>query len=384
MKRIYLDYAATTPTHPKAVEAMLPYFTKAFGNTASLYSYGHESREAMETARKQVATLIGAKQTEIVFTSGGTEADNFALKGSAFASFKTTGHIITTCIEHHAVLETCRFLESLGHYVTYLPVDQFGLVDPDDVKKAITAKTFLISVMHANNEIGTIQPILEISQIAREAGICFHTDAVQTVGHIPVNVNELGVDLLSISAHKLYGPKDIGALYVRNGIKLSPLLHGGGQEEERRSGTSNLPGMVGFGKAAEIAATELISEAGRLTELRDSCIGKLYENIDLIHLNGHPVKRLPNNINVSIEFIEGETLCLNLDLEGICVANGSACSSLNKAPSHVITAIGVPRQMAQGSLRVTMGKWSKSAELERLIDILPALISKLRTISSLS
>ncbi|MAH39694.1 MAG: cysteine desulfurase NifS, partial [Dehalococcoidales bacterium] len=320
MRRIYLDYAATTPTRPEVVKAMLGYFTDAFGNPSSLYSCGQETKGAVEEARGKVAALIGARDEEIVFTSGGTEADNFAIKGVAFANESKGNHIITSSIEHHAVIETCKFLEGRGFIVTYLPVDKYGLVDPDDIKQAITGKTVLISVMHASNEIGTIEPIAEIGKIAREAGAYFHTDAVQTLGHIPVDVNELGVDLLSMSAHKLYGPKGIGALYIRKCTRLVPFMHGGEQERRRRASTENVPGIVGFGTAAELAQPEMDGETERLTYLRDQLTKDLLERIDYTRLNGHPSKRLPNFVNISVEFVEGESMCLNLDLTGICVS----------------------------------------------------------------
>jgi len=324
MRRIYLDHAATTPTHPEVVKAMLPYFTDAFGNPSSIYSCGQEAKAAIEEARARVAELIGARSEEIIFTSGGTEADNFALKGIAYASEHKGEHIITTSVEHPAVMESCKFLEKKGFKVTYLPVDGYGLVDPQDVKKAITDKTILISVMHANNEVGTIEPIGEIGKIAKEAGLCFHTDAVQTVGHIPVNVDELGADLLSISAHKFYGPKGVGALYIRKGTRLVPFMHGGEQEKRRRAGTENVPAIMGLGKAVELARQEMSKEAERLTYLREQLIKGLMERIDHIRLNGHPLKRLPNNVNASVDFVEGESMLLNLDLEGICASTGSA------------------------------------------------------------
>ncbi|MFC1904805.1 cysteine desulfurase NifS [Chloroflexota bacterium] len=383
MKRIYLDYAATTPTHPEVVKAMLPYFTEDFGNPASIYSYGQEAKGAMEEARAKVAGLIGARSEEIVFTSGGTEADNFALKGVAFAIEPKGNHIITSSIEHHAVMETAKFLGRRGFSVTSLPVDAYGLVDPDDVRKAITDKTILISIMHANNEIGTTEPIVEIGEIVKEAGIYFHTDAVQTVGHIPVDVNELGVDLLSISAHKLYGPKGVGALYIRKGTKLVPFMHGGEQERSRRASTQNVSGIVGFGQAAELAQQEISEEAERLTHLRDQFIKGLQERIDHIRLNGHPAKRLPNNINVSIDFVEGESMCLNLDLEGICVSTGSACTSSTLEPSHVLLALGLPPEQAHGSLRFTLGKWTTGEEIERVLEVLPPIVAKLRAMSPL-
>jgi len=383
MRRIYLDYAATTPTHPEVVKAILPYLTDSFGNPSSIYSYGQEAKGAIEEARAKVADLIGARSEEIVFTSGGTEADNFALKGITFANESKGNHIITSSIEHHAIAETCKFLERRGFSITYLPVDEYGLVDPDDVKKAITGKTILISVMHANNEIGTIEPIAEIGKIAKEAGIYFHSDAVQTVGHIPVDVNELEMNLLSISAHKLYGPKGVGALYIRKGTKLASFMHGGEQERRRRASTENVPGIVGFGKAVELAQQEMNKEAERLTSLRDRLIKGILERIDHTRLNGHPIKRLPNNVNVSIDFVEGESMCLNLDLEGICVSTGSACSSPSLEPSHVLLAIGLPHEQAHGSLRLTVGKWTTDEDIERVLEVLPRIAAKLRAMSPL-
>lgn len=383
MKRIYLDYAATTPTHPEVVKAMLPYFTEIFGNPSSIYSYGQEAKGAIEEARAKVASLIGARDEEIVFTSGGTEADNFALKGVAFANKNKGNHIITTSIDHHAVLESCKFLGKRGFSVTYLPVDNYGLVDPDDVKRVITDKTILISVMHANNEVGTIQPITEISKIAKEAGVYFHTDAVQTVGHIPVDVNDLGVDLLSMSAHKLYGPKGVGALYIRKGSRLISFMHGGGQERGRRASTENVPGIVGLGKATELARQGMNEEAERLTRLRDKFIAGILKRIDHTRLNGHPVKRLPNNVNISVDFVEGESMCLNLDLEGICASTGSACSSVSLEPSHVLLTMGLNHLQAHGSLRFTLGKWTIEEEIDRVLEILPRIVAKLRAMSPL-
>ncbi|MCJ7744400.1 MAG: cysteine desulfurase NifS [Dehalococcoidales bacterium] len=383
MKRIYLDYAATTPTHPEVVKAMLPYFTESFGNPSSIYSYGQEAKEAVETARAQVARLINARTEEIVFTSGGTEADNFALKGVAWANDAKCNHIITSTIEHHAVLESAKYLEQRGFQVTYLPVDKYGLVDPSDVKKAITNKTILVSVMHANNEVGTIEPIAEIGRITRETGVYFHTDAVQTVGHIPVNVNELGVDLLSMSAHKLCGPKGVGALYIRKGTKIVSLLHGGEQERQRRASTENVPGIVGLGKAAELARPEIDEEARRLTLLRDKLTKNLLERIEHTQLNGHPTRRLPNNINISVEYVEGESMCLNLDLEGICASTGSACSSSSAEPSHVLLALGILPQQAHGSLRFTLGKCTTEEDVEHVLEVLPRVVEKLRAMSPL-
>ena len=383
MRRIYLDYAATTPTHPEVVKAMLPYFTEAFGNPSSIYSYGQEAKGAVGEARVKIANLIGARDDEIVFTSGGTEADNFAIKGVAFANESKGNHIITSLIEHHAVIETYKFLEKRGFKVTYLPVDEYGLIDPGDVKKAITERTILVSVMYASNEMGTIEPVTEIGRITREAGIYFHTDAVQAVGHIPVDVNELGVNLLSMSAHKLYGPKGVGALYIKKGSKLTPFMHGGEQERRRRASTENVPGIVGFGQAAEIAHQEMNEEMERLTCLRDRLIKDLLKRIDHSRLNGHPTMRLPNNVNVSVDYVEGESILLNLDLEGICASTGSACSSSSLEPSHVLLAMGLSHEQAHGSLRFSLGKWTTEEEIERVLDALPRIVAKLRAMSPL-
>lgn len=383
MRRIYLDNAATTATHPEVVKTMLPFFADAFGNASSLHAYGQEAKKAIEEARTKVAELIGARSEEIIFTSGGTEADNLALKGIAFANENKGNHIITTPLEHHAVLEVCKFLNTRGFKISYLPVDKYGLVDPDDVKKAITNKTILISIMHANNEVGTIQPVAEIGEIAKEAGIHFHTDAVQTVGHIPVNVDELKVDLLAISGHKLYGPKGVGALYVSKGTKLVPLIHGGQQEKRRRAGTENLPGIVGLGKAAELAGQEIGQEAERLTHLRDKLIKGLLEKIPHLHLNGHPVRRLPNNVNISVDSVEGESMLLSLDLEGIAASTGSACSSASLEPSHVLLALGLPPEQAHGSLRLTLGRENTEADVERVLEVSPAIVARLRAMSPL-
>jgi cysteine desulfurase len=383
VKRIYLDYAATTPTHPEVMKAMLPYFADSFGNPSSIHSYGQEAKDAIERARSKVAALIGARSEEIVFTGSGTEADNFAVKGVVLSRQAKGNHIITSSIEHHAVLETCKFLEKQGFSVTYLPVDGYGLVDPTDVKKAITKRTILVSIMHANNECGTIEPIAEIGNIVREAEIYFHTDAVQTVGHIPLDVNKSNVDLLSISAHKLYGPKGVGVLYIRKGTRISSFMHGGNQERGRRASTENVPGIVGFGKAAEIAQQEMLEEAQKLTALRDRLIESILEGIEYTQLNGHPVKRLPNNVNVSINYVEGESILLNLDLDGICASTGSACSSADLEPSHVLVAMGLPHLQAHSSLRFTLGKWTTEEDISMVLDVLPGIISKLRAMSPL-
>jgi cysteine desulfurase len=383
MKRIYLDYAATTPTHPEVVEAMLPYWGQIFGNPSSLHCHGQEAKAAMEEAREKIAAFIGAQGEEIVFTSGGTEANNFALKGIAYANESKGNHIITTAIEHHSLIEPCEFLARRGFEVTCLPVDGYGSVDPGEVEKAITDKTIMVSVMHANNEVGTIEPIREIAEIAHSRGIYFHTDAVQTVGHIPIDVNELGVDLLTISAHKLYGPKGVGALYVRGGTRITSFIHGGGQERTRRAGTENIPGIVGFGKAMEIAGAGMAEETKRLLPLRDKLIKGLFERIDNIRLNGHPTQRLPNNVNVSIDFVEGESMLISLDLEGVAASSGSACSSGSAKPSHVLLALGLPPEQAFGSLRFTLGRETVEEDIDRVLEILPQIVVRLRSMSPL-
>jgi cysteine desulfurase len=374
------------------VEAMRPYFSQQYGNPSSIHQFGQETKAAVEKARGQVAALIGAaKLEEIVFTSGGTEADNHALEGVAFANEAKGNHIITSAIEHHAVLHCCEFLKKRGFEVTVLPVDENGLVDPEAVAKAITDKTILVSIMHANNEIGTIEPIADIAkaiavasskgQVARK--IYFHTDAVQTAGHLPIKVDELGVDLLSMSAHKLYGPKGVGALYIRKGTRLTPLLHGGAQENNRRASTENVPGIVGFGVAAELAAKDLAAESERLLLLRDKLIKGLLENIPDVRLNGHPTARLPNNVNVSVKYIEGESMLLNLDMLGIAASSGSACTSGSLDPSHVLLAIGLPHEISHGSLRFTLGKQTTEAEIDYVLEKLPPIVEKLRKMSPL-
>lgn len=382
-KLIYLDNAATTPAHPDVVDAMKPFLTGQFGNPSTLYSVGREAKQAIEGARETMAAALGASPREIIFTSGGTESDNFAVKGVAFANEKKGNHIIASAIEHHAVLEPAHFLEKRGFDVTILPVDRYGLVDPEDVRKAITEKTILISVMHANNEIGTIEPIAEIGRIAKERGVYLHTDAVQTFGHVPVNVNDLNVDLLSISGHKLYGPKGVGVMYVRRGTRMVQLLHGGGHEDNRRAGTHNVAGIVGLAKAAEIAQAEMGPRAEHLAGLRDYLIARLLESIDDVRLNGHPTQRLPNNVNVCIEGAEGESILLSLDMEGICVSSGSACTSGTLEPSHVLLATGVPAELAHGSVRVTMGRETTKAEIDYLLEVLPPIVERLRAMSPL-
>lgn len=383
MRRIYLDYNATTPLHPGVLEVMLPYYKSIFGNASTIYSFGQEARKAIDDAREALACLIGAEPEEIVFTSGGTEADNSALKGVASALKGKGGHIITSSIEHHAVLFACKYLEKMGKKITYLPVDKYGWLDPGRVKEAITNETILISIIYANNEIGTIEPIAEIGKIARACGVYFHTDAVQTVGKIPINVNELGIDLLSLSAHKLYGPKGVGALYIRKGTKIHPLIHGGEQESKRRAGTENVPGIVGLAEAAKIAGKEMRQEYSHVKKLRDELENKIKDKIDYIRFNGHPTERLPNTSNVSFEFIEGESLVLNLDLKGIAASTGSACASGSLEPSHVLSAIGVPPAIAQGSIRFSLGRDSRKEDIDYTVENLLEIVGRLREMSPL-
>jgi cysteine desulfurase len=383
MKHIYFDYAATTPTHPEVVKTMLPYFGEIYGNPSSIHTYGQEAKGALEEARSKVANLINAGSESIYFCSGGTEADNFALKCIAFANEAKGNHIITSSIEHHAIMETCKYLAKKGFKISYLPVDKFGMVDPADVREAITDKTILISVMHANNEVGTIQPIAEIGKIARKAGIYFHTDAVQTAGHIPIDVKELGVDLLSMSSHKLYGPKGVGAIYIKKGIKIIPFVHGGEQEGRKRAGTENVPGIVGFGKAAELAMEDMKAETERLLPLRDKLISGLLGKIDHSFLNGHPSNRLPNNVNISFEFVEGESMLLNLDFEGICASTGSACSSASLEPSHVLLSMGLNHEQAHGSLRFSLGRLTTEEDIDLVLNVFPPIVYKLRAMSPL-
>ncbi len=383
MKNIYLDHAATCATDPQVVEAMLPYFGEHFGNPSSIYSISRITRNAIENARSVLADALGASPKEIVFTSGGSESDNFAIKGIAHALKEKGKHIITSRIEHHAVLYTCKYLEKNGFDISYIPVDNSGLVKLDELEKAIRPDTILITIMHANNEIGTIQPISAIGSIARTHGIKFHTDAVQTFGHIPVNVDDLNVDLVSISGHKFYGPKGVGALYIRRGTKITPMIHGGDQENRRRASTENVPGIIGIGKAVEIAIAAMDSEAKRQISLRDEFIKKILGTIPDTILNGHPAKRLPNNINISFEGIEGESILLNLDMEGIAASTGSACSSSSLEPSHVLLSIGLTHEFAHGSVRFSLGKHTTKAELNYVAEILPGIIKKLRAMSPL-
>jgi len=381
MKSIFLDYAATTPTDARVVAAMQPYFNQKFGNPSSIYSLSREPNAALQQARAQIAGLINADSKEIIFTSGGTESNNFALKGMAYAHSAKGNHIITSAIEHHAISAPCKFLESQGFRVTYLPVDATGIVAPESVRQAITDKTILISIMHANNEIGTVQPIAEIGKIARTHGIPLHTDAVQTVGHLPIDVKAMNIDLLSASAHKLYGPRGVGALYLRKGIKIEPFLHGGDQENRRRASTENMPAIVGFGKAVALAQCEMTGEARRLTRLRDQFIEGVRDRIPDVQLNGHPEKRLPNNINFTFTGIEGEAMVLNLDMEGIYVSTGSACTSATLEASHVLLALGLPHELAHASLRFTMGRQTSADDMAHVLTVLPKVIARLRAMS---
>ncbi|NPV42492.1 MAG: cysteine desulfurase NifS [Firmicutes bacterium] len=382
-KRIYVDHAATTPIRSEVLEEMMPYLTERFGNPSSIYSYGREAKKAIEEAREKVAKAIGADPLEIYFTGSGTEADNWAIIGTAFANRNKGNHIITSSIEHHAVLHTCEYLEKQGFSVTYLPVDEFGMVKLETLKKSINDRTILVTIMHANNEIGTIQPIKEIGEFLKEKDITFHTDAVQTVGKIPVNVKDLKVDMLSLSAHKIYGPKGIGALYIRKGIKIHPYIHGGAQERKRRAGTENVAGIVGLGKAIELAISNMEGQREYLTSLRDKLIKGIQEKIPYVRINGHPTQRLPHNVNMCFEFIEGESLLLNLDMKGICASSGSACTSGSLEPSHVLLAIGLPHEIAHGSLRLTLGKDNTQEDVDYILEVLPQIVNKLRDMSPL-
>jgi len=381
MKKIYLDYAATTPTHPEVIKEMFPFFSEVYGNPSSIYQLAQKAKRAVEEAREKVARFLNAKTEEIIFTSGGTEADNMALKGIAFANKKRGNHIVTSKIEHHAVLNTCKWLEKQGFKVTYIPVDRYGVVDFDELRKSLTDKTILVSVMYANNEVGTIEPISEIARITKERGIYFHTDAVQIVGKIPVDVEKLGVDLLSLSAHKLYGPKGVGALYMRKGVRISSLIHGGHHERNKRAGTENVPGIVGLGKACEIAAKEMATEEKRLKILRDRLYKGLNRRIDEIFFNGHPQNRLPGILNICIKYVEGESMLINLDLEGVCASSGSACTSSSLEPSHVLLAMGIPPEVAHGSLRFSLGRDTTEGDIDRVIEVLPPIVEKLRVMS---
>jgi len=382
-KLVYMDHAATTTVHPDVVEAMVPFLHNHFGNPSSIYSIAREAKEAVDSARGMVATTLGAQPDEIFFTSGGTESDNWAIKGVAFANRKRGDHIITSKIEHHAVLHTCQYLEKQGFRVTYLPVDQYGFVDPGELERSITDKTTLVSVMYANNEIGTIEPVQELASIAHENGAYFHTDAVQAVGHIPISVSGTDIDLLSLSGHKFNGPKGTGALYIRKGTRIDNILHGGAQERNRRAGTENLAGIVGVGKAIELATTGIEEKGARLRGMRDRLLSGIQESIPHTRLNGHPSQRLPGNLNVSFDFIEGESILLLLDSFGICASTGSACTSGSLEPSHVLLATGLPAETAHGSLRLTLDLENTDEEVNYVLRTLPKVVSRLREMSPL-
>ncbi len=380
---VYLDNAATTRVRPEVLEAMLPYFTEHYGNPSSLYGIGRDAKKAVETARERIAKAIGSEPIEVFFTGSGTEADNWALKGVAQAYEKKGRHLVTSAIEHHAVLHSCEALQKRGWVVTYLPVDADGLVDPAEVEKALRPDTVLCSIMFANNEIGTIQPIEEIGRICRARGVLFHTDAVQAAGAVAIDMKTLPVDLCSFSAHKIGGPKGVGALYVRRGVRLPSLLDGGAQERKRRAGTENVPGIVGFGRAFELAAEEQAESAARLAAIRDAAIARVLGGIPHVRLNGHPTKRLPGNANFSFRFIEGESLLLLLDMHGFACSSGSACTSGSLDPSHVLLAIGLPHEIAHGSLRVSFGKENSLDDVEPLFQALVQVVARLREMSPL-
>jgi cysteine desulfurase len=380
MKRIYMDYAATTPVDPRVLKAMQPYQSKKFGNTMSLHSFGQEAKEAVEESRRKVSGLLNAKSGKVIFTGSATEANNQALKGVAFASREKGKHIVVSSIEHHCVLDSARWLQKQGFEVTHLPVDRYGIVDPSTVSNAIRKDTILVSVMHANNEIGTVEPVGEVGRICRERGVYFHTDAAQSLGKIPVDVEEMNVDLLTACAHKIYGPKGVGTLFVRDGVRVEPLLHGGGHEFGLRSSTVNVAGIVGFGAAADIAEREMESEPKRLTKLRDR-LAEGVLNIDQAHLNGHPTLRLPTIANFWFAFIEGESLVAQLDMRNVAASTGSACSSESLEPSHVLIAIGLKHEEAHGSLRLSLGRWTTRQEVDHVVKVLPDAVQGLRVIS---
>ncbi|MGQ9557198.1 MAG: cysteine desulfurase NifS [Desulfurispora sp.] len=383
MRRVYFDHSATTPVHPEVASIMCEYLKEHFGNPTSLHYFGRKVRKDVEAARETVARAIGADPSEIVFTSGGTESDNMAIHGVAYANKNRGNHIITSAVEHHAVLNTVKALGKEGFSVTILPVDKHGLVSVEDVASAINDKTILITIMHANNEVGTIQPIAEIGKLARERKIIFHTDAVQSFGKIPVNVDELGVDLLSISGHKIYGPKGIGALYIRKGTRWrQTLFHGGAQERLRRAGTENVPGIIGLGKAVELAMAEMESESARLRQLTDRLIAEV-TRLPYVELTGHPEKRLPGHASFVFRFIEGESMLLSLDMKGVAASSGSACTSGSLEPSHVLLAMGIPHEVAHGSIRITMGRDNTMEDIDYFLEVMPPIVERLRAMSPL-
>ncbi|MBQ9300281.1 MAG: cysteine desulfurase NifS [Clostridia bacterium] len=383
MNRIYMDNAATTAVNPAVLEKMLPYFTENYGNASSIHGTGRDARRALEESRRKVADVLNCKPQEVYFTSGGSESDNWAIKGTAFANRKKGNHVITSAIEHHAVLHTCQWLEKQGFTVTYVPVDEFGQVDPQDVEKAITDQTVLISIMAANNEIGTLQPIKEIADIAHRHKVLFHTDAVQAMGAIPMDVKEIGCDMLSLSAHKFHGPKGVGALYIKQGTRIENFMHGGAQERGKRATTENIPGIVGLAEALTLATQNLEEKSARIAALRDQLIDGLTASIPYTRLNGHRINRLPNNCTISIRFVEGESLLLRLDLAGIAASSGSACTSGSLDPSHVLLAIGLPHEIAHGSLRFSLSDTSTQEEVDEVLKVLPGIVEILRSMSPL-
>lgn len=384
MQKVYLDNAATTKVRNEVVEAMLPYFTEYFGNPSSLHLFAREAGKGLDTARAQVAKALNAKPEEIIFTGGGSESDNMALRGIPEAYKKKGKHVITSAVEHHAVLHTLEAMEKEGRVeVTYLPVDEYGMVTAEQVEKAIRPDTVLVSIMFANNEVGTIMPIEQIGETCKKHGVLFHTDAVQAVGHVPVDVEKMHIDLLSLSGHKFHGPKGVGALYVRKGVRIPALILGGAQERRKRAGTENVPGIVGMGKAIELATAELEDNAAKMKVLRDRLIFGIPARIPDVKLNGHPTERLPNNVNFSIRFIEGESILLMLDLNGIAASSGSACTSGSLDPSHVLLAMGLPHEVAHGSLRLTLSEFTTPEEIDYVLDTLPPIVEKLRAMSPL-
>ncbi|EQB63941.1 MAG: hypothetical protein RBG1_1C00001G1520 [candidate division Zixibacteria bacterium RBG-1] len=380
MPEIYLDYNATAPIHPEVLEAMQPYLTEKFGNPSSLHSFGREAKVAVEEAREKVAKLINAHPSEIYFTSCGSESDNWAIKGILWANKNKGNHIIISKIEHQAVLETCKFLEENGYSVTYLDVDKFGMVDPDNLRKSVRKDTVIVSIMHANNEVGTIQPIEELLKIAKERNVVFHTDAVQSIGKISVDVQKLGVDLLSISGHKLYAPKGIGVLFIKRGTKITSLLQGGNQERSRRAGTENVASIVGLGKACEIAAQDLDEYQDKMKRLSESFLKKILDTIPEVYLSGHPTLRVPNTVNLSFNGCDGESIILGLDLQGVAVSSGSACSIGSLEPSHVLMAMGVPKHLTLGSVRFSFGRFNSMEDVEYVTEILPGIVEKIRNL----
>jgi cysteine desulfurase len=378
-RRVYLDHNASTPVHPEVIEAMLPYLGECYGNPSSIHAFGQEARDGLETARERIACFLRVGQDEIVFTSGGTESDNLAVKGVAAA--RGSGHIVTSRIEHHAVLRTCQGLERQGFTVTYLPVDEHGLVDPDDVRRAIRPDTILVTVMHANSEVGTIEPTGEIGRVVRERGIPFHVDGVQTFGKVPVDVDAFGIDLLSFSSHKIYGPKGVAGLYVRTGTKMAAIQHGGEHERRRRAGTENVPGIVGLGKAVEVRGREMTAEAARLTALRDRLTEGVRARVPEVRVNGHPTRRLPGTANLGFRHVESESIVLGLDLKGVAVSAGSACTSGNVEPSHVLVAMGVPLDRAMGAVRCSLGRSTTAEDVDYVIECVEPIVRKLRAAS---